>query len=90
MEVSGLNAIVTTKTAPPNQREYPALVNFNNECIFYGGGKDERNHLATVDFYRIASDDWSQGPNLSIARSSLSFCVQGETLYAMFGNTGSA
>ena len=64
LEASGSNAIVTTKTAPPNQREYPALVNFNNECIFYGGGY----WLATVNFYRIASDIWSHAPNISIAR----------------------
>ena len=30
LKTSGENAIVETKAAPPNQRAYPALANFND------------------------------------------------------------
>ena len=35
--------------------------------------------------YKIESDTWSSAPELNLARSGLSFCAQGDKLYAMFG-----
>ena len=35
--------------------------------------------------YTIESDTWSSAPNLNQARSGLSFCAQGDKLYALFG-----
>ena len=35
--------------------------------------------------YTIESDTWSSAPELNQARSGLSFCAQGNKIYAMFG-----
>ena len=86
LEIRGYNSIITTKTAPPNQRGFPSIANFNDECIFFGGGVDSTNdYLTSVDFYMIESNTWSSAPDMIQARSGFSFCAQGEKLYAMFG-----
>ena len=86
LKISGENAIVETKAAPPNQRAYPALANFNDQWLFYGGGKGaDSNYLASVDLYRIENNTWTRAPDMNEARADFSFCVQGETLYAMLG-----
>ena len=35
--------------------------------------------------YKIESDTWSRAPDMMQARADFSFCVLGETLYAMLG-----
>ena len=45
--------------APPTKRDYPAIANYNNECIFIGGiNKGQNNTLKTVDMYNIKQNDW--------------------------------
>ena len=41
--------------------------------------------MSSVDMYTIESDTWSSAPELNQARSGLSFCAQGNKIYAMFG-----
>ena len=82
----GQNLISTRKSPPPNQRGAPGRANFNDEFIFIGGGHDANdNDMSSVDMYTIDSDSWSSAPELKQARSGLSFCAQGDKLYAMFG-----
>ena len=50
---------------------------------------NESHYLASVDYYKIESDEWFTAPVMNEARESLSFCAQGEMLYAMFGSNGS-
>ena len=74
------------KSAPPNKRGAPGLANFNDICIFIGGGHDaDDRDMSSVDMYTIEFDDWSSAPELNQARSGLSICAQGDKLYAMFG-----
>ena len=82
----GQNLISTRKSPPPNKRGAPGRANFNDEFIFIGGGHDgDDNDMSSVDMYTIESDSWSSAPELNQARSGLSFCAQGDKLYAMFG-----
>ena len=57
------NVTTTTKTAPPNKRGAPGIANFNDECIFYGGGHDaDESDMQSVDMYKIESDSWASAP----------------------------
>ena len=88
--ISAQSATSTAK-ARPSQRVAPGAANFNNECLFVGGGADANGRggvvLSTVDMYRPANDTWSAAPKLNQARYGVSFCAAGANLYALFGLT---
>ena len=50
----GYNIVYKMMAPPPTKRDYPAITNFNNECIFVGGSiRGQSVPLKTVDMYNI-------------------------------------
>ena len=87
----GRNEVVTThpKSNPATSRKFPSLANYSDNYIFVIAGRnpDAYAQYASVDYYTIGIDTWSQAPPLNTARISHSSCVAGDTL-CVFGGSG--
>jgi len=68
-------------------RVIPCEVNVNDKFVFLIGGLlyPTNQALATVSRYEIATNSWSKGPQLNIARCNSSACFLGGNIYVFGG-----